>query len=82
MAFLRTRLQIAVMTRLQALRSEALSLTEVERAALAADLLQTLPGVLSEEDEGIAEALRRDADLEANPSAGIEWSELKKGLGR
>jgi len=81
-AFLRTRLQIAVMTRLQALRSEALSLTEVERAALAADLLQTLPGVLSEEDEGIAEALRRDADLEANPSAGIEWSELKKGLGR
>jgi len=70
------------MTRLQALRSEALSLTEVERAALAADLLQTLPGVLSEEDEGIAEALRRDADLEANPSAGIEWSELKKGLGR
>jgi len=81
-AFLRTRLQIAVMTRLQALRSEALSLTEVERAALAADLLQTLPGVLSEEDEGIAEALRRDADLEANPSAGIEWSEIKKGLGR
>lgn len=79
---MRTRLQIAVMTRLQALRSEALSLTEVERAALAADLLQTLPGVLSEEDEGIAEALRRDADLEANPSAGIEWSELKKGLGR
>jgi hypothetical protein len=81
-AFLCSHVQIAAMTRLQALRSEALSLTEVERAALAADLLQTLPGVLSDEDEGIAEALRRDADLAANPSAGIEWSALKKELGR
>ena len=70
------------MTRLQVLKKEALSLTDAERAVLASDLLETLPGVLSDEDEGIAEALRRDAELEANPSSGMEWSALKKELGR
>ena len=70
------------MTRLQALKKEALSLTDAERAVLASDLLETLPGVLSDEDEGIAEALRRDAELDANPSSGIEWAEVKKELGR
>lgn len=70
------------MTRLQELKKEALSLTDAERAVLASDLLQTLPGVLSDEDEGIAEALRRDAELDAAPSSGIEWSAMKKELGR
>jgi len=70
------------MTRLQALTHEALGLTDAERAALAADLLQTLPAVLSDADEGVAEALRRDAELAADPSAGIEWAALKKELGR
>jgi hypothetical protein len=70
------------MTRLQELRKEALSLTEAERATLAADILQTLPSVLSDEDEGIAEALRRNAELEADPASGVEWSTLKKELGR
>ena len=70
------------MTRLQALKKEALSLTDAERAVLASDLLETLPGVLSDEDEGIAEALRRDAELDANPSSGIEWAEVKRELGR
>ena len=70
------------MTRLQALRKEALSLTEAERAVLVSDLLETLPGVLSDEDDGIAEALRRDAELDADPASGIEWSAVKKDLGR
>jgi hypothetical protein len=70
------------MTRIQLLTKEALSLTDAERAVLASNLLQTLPAVLSEEDEGIAEALRRDAELDADPSAGIEWSAVKKELGR
>lgn len=59
-----------------------MSLTDAERAALASDLLQTLPAVLSEEDEGVAEALRRDAELEINPAAGIEWKDIKQALGR
>ena len=70
------------MTRLQELTKEAMSLPDAERAALASDLLQTLPGVLSDEDEGVAEALRRDAELDADPGSGIEWSALKKDLGR
>lgn len=59
-----------------------MSLTDAERAVLASDILQTLPAVLSDEDEGIAEALRRDAELETDPSAGIDWTTLKKELGR
>jgi hypothetical protein len=70
------------MTRLEVLKKEALSLTDAERAVLASELLETLPGVLSDEDEGIAEARRRDAELDANPSSGTEWSEIKKELGR
>lgn len=59
-----------------------MSLTDAERAVLASDLLETLPGVLSDEDEGVAEALRREAELDADPSKGVEWSTLKKELGR
>jgi putative addiction module component (TIGR02574 family) len=54
----------------------ALSLPEKERATLAANLLESLPGVLSDEDEGVAEALRRDAELEANPDQAISLAQL------
>ena len=54
----------------------ALNLTERERAALAANLLDSLPGILSDEDEGVAEALRRDADIETDPAQAISFAEL------
>ena len=54
----------------------ALTLPEEQRATLAANLLESLPGVLSDEDEGIAEALRRDADLEANPHGALSMESL------
>ncbi len=54
----------------------ALDLSEKERAVLAANLLDSLPGVLSDEDEGIAEALRRDAEIEANPAQAISLADL------
>ena len=54
----------------------ALDLPERERATLAANLLDSLPGILSEEDEGVAEALRRNADIEANSSEAISLTEL------
>ena len=54
----------------------ALDLSEQERARLAANLLESLPGVLSDQDEGIEEALRRDADLEANPDQVISLAQL------
>lgn len=54
----------------------ALNLSEQERAKLAADLLNSLPGVLSDEDEGIAEALRRDAEIDADPNQAITLAQL------
>ena len=54
----------------------ALDLPEKERAILAANLLESLPGVLSDEDEGVAESRRRDAELDANPEQAISLTEL------
>jgi len=54
----------------------ALTLPEKQRATLAANLLESLPGVLPDDDEGIAEALRRDADLDANPHEAISLKAL------
>ena len=54
----------------------ALDLSEEERATLAANLLDSLPGILSEEDDGVAEALRRNAEIEANSSEAISLTEL------
>ena len=54
----------------------ALTLPEKQRATLAANLLGSLHGVLEDDDDGIAEALRRDADLEANPTQAISLAEL------
>jgi hypothetical protein len=54
----------------------ALDLTEKERATLAVNLLNSLPGILSDEDEGVAEALRRDAEIEANPAQSVSLAEL------
>jgi hypothetical protein len=59
------------MTRLQELEHQAAQLPETERAALALRLLDTLPPVLADADGGVAEARRRDAELDANPSAGL-----------
>jgi putative addiction module component (TIGR02574 family) len=60
----------------------AQDLSENDRAVLAAHLLGSLPPVLHDEDEGIAEALRRDAELEANPSAGLTLEQLDQQIER
>ncbi len=54
----------------------ASGLPDAERAALAAHLLGSLPAVLEDEDEGVTEALRRDAELDANPDIGISLQQL------
>lgn len=54
----------------------ALTLPERQRAVLAANLLDSLTGVLSDEDEGIAEALRRDADIQANSTHVLSLEQL------
>lgn len=54
----------------------ALDLPERDRATLIASLLDSLPPVLSDEDEGIAEALRRDAELDDDPGLAITAAQL------
>ena len=54
----------------------ALDLPEQQRATLAANLLESLPPILSDNDDGIAEALRRDTDLDANPDQAISLEQL------
>jgi hypothetical protein len=60
----------------------AQDLSESDRAVLAAHLLGSLPAVLHDEDEGIAEALRRDAELEASPSVGLSLDQLDRKIER
>jgi putative addiction module component (TIGR02574 family) len=58
----------------------AFDLPDSERAVLAVHLLRSLPSVLHDEDEGIAEALRRDAELDSNPEAGITLDQLDQQI--
>ena len=60
----------------------ALDLSENERAVLAAHLLGSLPPVLHDADEGIAEAIRRDADLESDPSGGLSLEQFDQQIER
>jgi hypothetical protein len=60
----------------------ALDLPGNQRAILAAHLLKSLPTFLYDEDEGIAEAIRRNQELDANPSSGISLQQLDSEVKR
>ena len=60
----------------------AFDLPEDQRAMLAAHLLGSLSSVLHDEDEGIAEALQRDAEMDTDPSLGISLEQLNQQIGR
>ena len=70
------------MQTLSEVEREAMSLPEADRATLAYRLLDSLPAVLSDSDEGIAEALRRDAELDRDPAAGLTLEQLRRALKR
>jgi hypothetical protein len=61
---------------------QVLALPERDRADLAARLLSSLPAVLEEEDDGVAEALRREREAEDDPSACLSLEEFEEGLAR
>ena len=63
------------MTTLDQIERLALELPEAERARLASHLLESLPPIL-DEDDGISEAIRRDAELDADPSRGVSLEEF------
>lgn len=58
----------------------ALELPETDRAVLASALLGSLSPIVDDEDEGMAEALRRDAELEADPSLGLSLQQLDQRI--
>lgn len=58
----------------------ALDLPENQRALLAAHLLGSLPAVLHDEDEGISEALLRDAEFDADPALGMSLEQLDRQI--
>ena len=60
----------------------ALALPEPERAALASNLLGSLTPVLSDEDEGVSEALRRDAEIDVSPDQALSLAELDSEINR
>ena len=64
------------------IQRSALELPDSERAMLAAELLGSLPAVLVEEDDGLAEARRRGKELDEDPSSGVSWDDIKRGLDR
>ena len=57
-------------------------LPDDQRAALAAHLLSSLPGILHDDDGGIAEAMRRDAELDCDPAAGMTLEQFRSAFGR
>ena len=52
------------------------TLTELEEQAL------SLPACLHDADVGLAEAARREAELEGDPSVGMTLGEFKSAFGR
>lgn len=58
----------------------AFDLPDAERALLASHLLRSLPPVLQDGDEGIAEALRRDAEFNSSPETGISLEQLDQSV--
>ena len=55
-----------------------MKLPDKARASLASRLLESLPAVLSDEDDGLAEALRRSAELDQNPALAMTLEEVKQ----
>jgi hypothetical protein len=64
------------------LEKQAMQLPDDQRAGLAAHLLSSLPAILHDDDEGVAEAMRRDAELDRDPSSGQTMQEFRNSLGR
>jgi hypothetical protein len=69
-----------VMPSVSEIERMALSLTEPERAILAATLLGSLSPATEDVDEGIAEALARDAQLDADSGAAMGLEDLDRRI--
>jgi hypothetical protein len=68
------------MTTLATVETLALELPENQRATLAMHILDSLPGLFSEPDGGLAEAQRRDSELDENPTIGLTLREFDEKI--
>jgi len=68
------------MTTLAAVERLALELPEQQRATLAVHILDSLPGLFSEGDGGLAEAQRRDLEMDVNPSVSMSLEEFNRQI--
>ncbi len=64
------------MATLETVERLALELPEQDRATLAAHMLGSLPALHSEADGGIAEADRRDLEMDADPAASVSLEDF------
>ncbi len=59
-----------------------LSLSEDQRASLVAELMDSLPAILADADDGSMEAKRRLVELKRDPSVSRTWDQIESELGR
>ena len=74
------RSRLRGMVKLAEIESLAFRLPDSERAKLAADLLDSLPGVLADDDGGLSEARRRAEEMDADPSVCLSHEEFLKAV--
>jgi hypothetical protein len=63
-------------TTLDTVEKLALELPENQRATLAMHMIHSLPALFSEEDGGLAEAKRRDAEWDADPAIALSMDQF------
>lgn len=69
-------------TAINELTSMLMKLPDKQRARLVANLLASLPSVLTDQDEGVSEALRRDAELDDGSQQALSLDDLDAAINR
>ena len=64
------------MTTLSEIEKLAFELPEQQRAKLASHILDSLPGIFADSDDGIAEATKRDVEMDENPGIAISMDQF------
>lgn len=64
------------MQTLSEIQREAMKLPDGDRACLASRVLDSLPAVLSDDGEGLAEAIRRSEEMDRNPGMGMTLQQV------
>ena len=73
---------ISAMMTLTEVESFAFELPEQQRATLALRILDTLPPLFADSDDGIAEAQHRDSELDEDPGKGIDLEQFDRLIAR